>query len=622
MAVVYLAVSAVLRLVLWWTFGQQAEVPMSHLPSILALGALNDAVELLYLFAPFSLYLLIMPQRAFRSPGNRVVLAIGYWLTLFGMVYLAVVEFFFFEEFDARFNLVAVDYLMYPHEVLVNIWESYPVPQVLALAAVAATLGLRALWPRLRADMDREETPLRARGMVFGLHSAALAAAIAGVSTQSLAYSPNRVENELVANGLSSLFQAFHTNELDYDTLYLTHDPRSMLQALQSDLGSNGGEFAADPNHPLRRHVEATTEGLGRLNLVVIVEESFGCEHVDACGAGKGLTPEFDALARQGLFFTKAYATGTRTVRGLEAITASIPPIPSESIVKRPGYESVANWSDVMRDQGYRCSFLYGGFGQFDNMNNFFSSHGYQVIDRSDIPNPRFGNIWGVSDQDLFASALTHFDSMHAAGQPFFSLVMSVSNHKPYTFPAGVEGVPEEGGGRQAGVRYADHALGEFFREAEKRPWYRNTVFVVVADHGARVYGKARIPMYSYHIPLLLLAPGHLAPGRVDRPASQVDIAPTVLALLGLSYEAPFVGSDLLARTDRPDTLMFNHNHDVALYRSGHLAVLGLQDSVATYRYALGDREPTERTSDPDLERLAVAYYQTAFELFQSHRYR
>ena len=236
-----------------------------------------------------------------------------------------------------------------------------------------------------------------------------------------------------------------------------------MWELLTADPVPLGGRFTA-PDQGLRtRRVDFASPGLGKFNVVLVAEESFGCEHVDACGAGRGLTPEFDALAGQGLFFTNAYATGTRTVRGLEAITASIPPIPSESILKRPGYEKVANWGEIMADLGYRTSFLYGGIGQFDNMNNFFAAHGYQVSYRSDIPDPRFGNIWGVSDQDLFDHALDYFDAEHASGQPFFSLIMSTSNHKPYTFP---EGGPAEGGGRKAGVRYSDYALGEFFRKA------------------------------------------------------------------------------------------------------------------------------------------------------------
>lgn len=620
-AVAYLALSSIGRIVLWAAFGTVADVPISQLPPILAVGLINDAVEGLYLLAPLALYLSLLPERWIGGRVTRALLAVGTWLSLFGLIYLGFVEYFFFEEFDARFNLVAVDYLMYPHEVFVNIWESYPVAQVLALTAVLASLLLRLLWPPLRASLVPGCRIGRRIGF-FAAYVAALAAAIAGFSTQTLAYSQNRVENELAANGLSSLFQAFHTNELDFNRLYRTGDPEAMRKLMIHDLDGPSAQAVNDQS--LDRHFVAKGPDFGRLNVVLVVEESFGCEHVSACGSDKALTPHFDALSRQGLFFSQAYATGTRTARGLEAITASLAPIPSESIMKRPGYERIGTWGEIMQGLGYHTSFLYGGFGEFDNMNNYFGAHGFAVSDRKAIERVRFANIWGVADQDLFDHALDYFDQRDKAGKPFFSLIMSTSNHKPYTFPDGLEkeGVPKEGGGRNAGVRYADLAMGEFMEKAKDHPWYGNTVFVLVADHGARVYGKQRIPMYSYHIPLLIMAPGRLQPRVIDTPASQVDVAPTVMGLLGLDFTAPFIGRNLLTSDERPVTLLFNHNHDVALFRDGRMAVLGLQKSADVYEYHLGQREVGKTLEDPALTELATAYYQTTFDLFQRGKLR
>jgi phosphoglycerol transferase MdoB-like AlkP superfamily enzyme len=283
-----------------------------------------------------------------------------------------------------------------------------------------------------------------------------------------------------------------------------------------------------------------------------------------------------------------------------------------------------------MAQLGYHTSFLYGGFGVFDNMNAYFGGNGFALSDRSDILHPRFANIWGVSDEDLFAHAIDYFDARAKEGKPFFSIVMSTSNHKPYTFPGGVPGVQAAGGGRLAGVRYADHAIGEFFREARRHAWFENTLFIVAADHGARVYGKADLPLYSYEIPMLMLAPGKLAAREVQTPASQVDVAPTVLGLLGLPYEAPFFGEDVLHwPAGQPRTLLFNHNHDVAALRDGKLCVLGLhaRTGCETYERLPGKPGPetTRFTRVPDdagLIDLATAYYQTAYDLFQSGQYR
>ena len=628
----YLLVSLLLRLVLSAVFGPTANVPFWHIPAILSLGLINDLVELLYLLVPFSLYLLIIPQRIYCSRPGRLIMATSLWLLLFGMLYLTAVQFFFFQEFDARFNLVAVDYLIYPHEVLVNIWESYPVGRVLIFMAALSCGAMLLLWPIIQRSMGMQTT-FRHRIIPFSLHIVLLITVIAGFSTQTLAFFGNRVSNELTANGLSSFFQAFRTNQLDYNQFYRTGEPTEMFSLLKKELAAGGGHFTTTQDKDIKRSFPGTVDGLGKLNVVVIVEESLGCEYMDGCGQGLDIdsalaksnihiTPFLDELSHQGLFFNQAYSTGTRTVRGLEAISASFPPIPSESIIKRPGSDNIATWGKVMHENGYHTSFLYGGYGQFDNMNAYFGSNGFAISDRRDIKDPVFSNIWGVSDQDLFRHARDYFDQVSQGGKPFFSIIMTTSNHSPFTFPSGIPGIPTKGGGRNAGALYADYSLRDFFTQAKDNSWYKNTLFVIVADHGARVYGKAQIPLPSYEIPLLILAPGHLSPRQIKTPISQMDIAPTVLGLLGLPYEAPFFGQNVLAQSRAPRILLFNHNHNVALFREDKLVVLGLLDDVKTYQYKLGSNLFTESPNDPNLTDPATAYYQCAFDLFKEHRYQ
>ena len=200
---------------------------------------------------------------------------------------------------------------------------------------------------------------------------------------------------------------------------------------------------------------------------------------------------------------------------------------------------------------------------------------------------------------------------------------MTTSNHKPYTFRKGLEtyGIPPEGGGRAAGVRYADFALGKFLRDAQGHAWFDDTIFVVAADHGARVYGAEEIPLKTYEIPVMFYSPKHLAPRRVDALMTQIDIAPTVLGLLGMPYEAPFFGQDALNTPAADRLAFFNHNHDVAIYRDGHLVVFGLGKTVSTFSYDPRSDRYAPAPSDPELERLGVAYYQTAYELFEGGRY-
>ena len=282
---------------------------------------------------------------------------------------------------------------------------------------------------------------------------------------------------------------------------------------------------------------------------MLVSSESFGAEFSRLYGSERDLTPNFDAFAQQGIWFSQAYASGTRTVRGLEAFASSIPPIPTVSILRRPGNrerrdlgrgDALARLPDELPLRRLRL------FRQHELRSSATTASRSQ--DRRSIDKVRFENIWGVADEDLFDHSLAYFDRLHATGKPFFSIIMTTSNHKPFTFRKGLEdhGIPPEGGGRAAGVRYADFALGKFLRDAREHAWFDDTVFVVAADHGARVYGAEQIPLKTYEIPLMIYSPKHIAPRRVDALMTQIDIAPTVLGLLGMPYEAPFFGQDAL----------------------------------------------------------------------------
>jgi phosphoglycerol transferase MdoB-like AlkP superfamily enzyme len=619
LAACYLALGMVLRILLWWAFGSAQHVGAASLAWLLPAGAMADLVEAAYLLAPFALFLWLMPDRPYRSRIVRTTLLAGSFVWLFGLMFTAAIEYYFFEEFDARLNLVAVDYLMYPTEVVGDIWAAYPVVTVALVLAVYAAGVVFVLARRLHVP---KATTFYERSVAVAPVVLFIGVAAMSFETHTLAHSANRVANEIAANGASSFFRALRTNEIDYHAYYASREPQRNLKDLVTQLGSGTGTFTRLAEGRLDRSFPANPDGLGSLNVVVIASESFGAEFSKLYGSPRDWTPEFDALAREGVWFSHMYASGTRTVRGLEAITTSLPPIPSVSVLRRPGNEGIANWGTVMRQHGYRTSFLYGGYGYFDNMNYFFGHNGFEVRDRTQITSPlRFENIWGVADEDLFDSALDYFDEVWSHGTPFFSIIMTTSNHKPFTFRDGVPGVKPSGGGRESGVRYADFAQGYFVRAARHHDWFDQTLFVIVADHGARVYGRAEIPLKTYEIPMLFYAPRHLRPGRVDTLTTQIDIAPTVLGLLGLPYSAPFFGEDVMRAPPVNRVALFSHNHDVALYRNGELAILGLGKSIQDMQYDRVTDSYRLTAPNPALNDLAMAYYQTAFELFRARRY-
>ena len=615
----YLCVSTLTRIVLTGVAISQGQASLGNVPALMAVGLLFDVVTSLSLFAPFALYLLVVPARIYNSRWHRWLLTGALSLAVFGLIYLGAVEYFFFDEFNSRFNLVAVEYLIYPHEVFVNIWQSYPVAKVmlatLALTAVAVWLMRKSL---LGAHVPRGAW--RSRLATLVVFAAVIALTQTTLNVTTARYSENRVVNELAMNGVYSFFSAALNSELDYHNYYLTMPRDEAGQRLRKMLAARDATFYPDTDH-IERHVVGDAPPR-RLHVVVLLEESLGAEFVGAYGDKRGLTPVLDDLAKQSMLFTRAYATGTRTVRGMEAVSASFPPVPGESIVKRPHNEGMFNWSTVMAKNGYVPTFIYGGFGTFDNMNYFFGTNGYRVIDRTDMESPQFANIWGVSDEDLFRHAVRVFDDQHTRHEKIYSVVMTTSNHKPYTFPAGVEGVPVKGGGRDAGVRYADYAIGRFIELAKTRPWFDDTLFVIVADHGARVYGREDIPIRTYEIPLMLYSPKNIKPDRVDTLTSQIDVAPTVLGILDFDYDSTFFGIDVLTDS-RPGRLIpLNHNRDIALFDGRNLIEIGFRKTSAQYVYDPATHIQTPVAVDPERTKDAIAIFQQAYELYHERRYR
>lgn len=617
---IYCAISGSTRVVLALKALAASQIAASDLPRILLTGTAYDLVACLYLCAPLALYLLLVPERLYRRRVHRVAAWIMLAFAVYGLTYLAAVEYFFFDEFNSRFNFVAVEYLIYPHEVFVNIWQSYPVAKALAASAAVTVLLLWQLRPRIALALgasSRFKQRLRPAAWLF----AALAVAHAGVDIGTWRANHNRVADEIAANGVYSFFNAAVNNHLDYTQFYMHVGEAEAAERVRRLVAQPHTTFLPHARNPLARHVQYA--GAARpLHVIVLLEESLGAEFVGAYGDKRGLTPNLDRIARDSLVFTNTYATGTRTVRGMEAVAASFPPVPAEAIVKRQHNEGMFNWSTVMSRNGYHPTFIYGGYGTFDNMNHYFGNNGYRVIDRTDMDNPGFSNIWGVSDEDLFRNALKVFDEQHARGERIFSIVMTTSNHKPFTFPTGIAGVKPKGGGREAGIRYADYAIGRFMEELRQRPYFENTLVVIVADHGARVYGREDIPLPSYEIPFLVYSPKHVAPQRTDTLTSQIDVAPTVLGLLNISYDSTFFGRDVLA--DSPDRhfALLNHNRDIAMFRNGRLDGLGFRNTQSTHIYDTATRSQSPAQPDQESMKDTASIYQLAYQLYAARNYR
>ena len=520
---------------------------------------------------------------------------------------IAISEVVFWSEFGVRFNFIAVDYLVYTNEVIGNIFESYPMFWII-LAMLLVSGGICWLITKGK-DINQSGVVSWKR---WGLTLAALAVSCA-ISYGWLHYGyrhfggENLFATQIQENGCWDFLEAFASNELDYEQFYAMI-PQSEAEAMKRQMcGQNedGIQTVRDSLPPVKK------------NVVLITVESLSADFLTRYGSKDGITPYLDELLEESLVFDNLYATGNRTVRGLEAVTLNIPPSSGESLVKRPDNTGLFSTGDVFRQNGYHTSFIYGGDSYFDNMGAFYGNCGYEIVDKKTYDKDAivFSNIWGTSDEDSYREAIKRFDASWAAGEPFFAQIMTISNHRPYTYPEGriqYDGNPMS---RHAAVKYTDWAIGQFISAASEKPWFSETVFVIMADHCASSAGKTSLPMDCYHIPAIIYSPGFIEPRYVEKVCSQIDIIPTLLSLLHFSYDAPFYGRNVLADDFKERTFMATYQ-DLGYYSDGVLTVLSpvrrFQQFAVTqhdgwvYDEALMD-QPRE-----DVLQEAQAFYQTA----------
>jgi len=616
-----------LRLGLFLAFRPRGDVRLAEEALAFLVGWQGDALVALLVTALLLLWWLLLPQRQFEARWHRRLFLTGLFLFWWLELFLLCAEYFFFEEFQSRFNTVAVDYLVYPHEVFINLWAAYPVGKVvLGCAALAAGWVWLAVkrWPRWWAIAVSRRSRL---GHFAGAVALGVGLALT-VNFKGTRFSSQRVLNEIANNGTLAFVSAALTRHLDYAAFYKTMPREEAYRRARHLLSQSGVEFSSETNS-IQRRVPGDP-ALPRRNVVLLLEESFGSEFWGSLGrAEPTLTPEMDKLANEeGLLFTHLYASGNRTVRGLEGVLSSFPPLPGDSIVKRDQSANVATIARVLKHDGYSTAFLYGGRGVFDGMRAFALRNGYdRFIEEKHFAKPTFSTMWGVCDEDLFARAIEECRALAQTGRPFFVTTLSVSNHKPYTYPPGRIPEDPEKKKRRHAVKYSDYALGQFFKAAKQEAFWTNTIFAVVADHGARVYGSQSIPIQSYEIPLLIAGPTVVtAPSRVPRVGCSLDVAPTLLGLIGRPFDNVFFGRDLLAAGPEPGRVLIQHNRDIGLFTRQRLVVLGLMQNVEFYE---GDPQLTELTrlaqpgsGERELENDAIALFQVADDLYVHGRYR
>ncbi|MBU1170475.1 MAG: LTA synthase family protein [Proteobacteria bacterium] len=506
-------------------------------------------VSLPVLLAPF------LEGYKFTASIFRVFISV--WFTIWGVI-IAVMETItpgYINEYDVRPNRLFVEFLAYPKEVVSMLLKGYLTHACLGLLAIFLTTY--AVY-RLCKVLTREPSTWHPASKMALLPFLVVLLFLGGrsslghrpVNPSNVAFSTDPLINDLALNSSYSLLYAVYRmkDEGDAAKVYGRMDMETMVDQVRKSMALTDARFE-NPKIPTMHRLNARTQRDKPMNLVIILEESLGAEFVSSLG-GLPLTPNLEKLSHEGWWFDQLYATGTRSVRGIEAVVAGFLPTPGRSVVKLGNSQkNFFTIAQVLAQRGYMTRFIYGGDSNFDNMKKFFLGNGFkEVIDETDYVNPFFKGSWGVSDQDLFSR--THELSSQSKDQPFFTLVFSSSNHTPFEFPDNTIDLYEQPKNTvHNAVKYADYALGEFFEKAKTSSYWDNTIFLVVADHNSRVGGESLVPIDRFKIPALIMGPG-VSPGIYSHMASQIDLPTTLLSLMGISCDSPMAGRDLTRNPD------------------------------------------------------------------------
>lgn len=532
----------------------------------------------------------------------------------------------FILQYDIRPNRLYIEYLKYPKEVFSTLWQGY---RAMLLSGIAVTVlllwGLHRLFSRVTAVMQ----PYSAKTLWLSWPLVVLLVFAAVRSTTEhrpanpamFAITSDALVNSLIINSPYSVLYALYNmkHEAHSGEIYGKLPDEEMLKlALDwpwlKQTGFNHAEL------PTLHYRQATTKRAKPLNLVIILQESLGATFVESLG-GVPVTPELEKLKHDGWWFEQMYATGTRSVRGIEAVVSGFMPTPAQSTVKLSlSQQNFYTLGSTLTQQGYNTSFIYGGEAHFDNMRSFFTGNDInQIIDLAQMSNPVFVGSWGASDEDLFTAAAKHFSDMQQQQKPFFSLVFTSSNHTPFEFPDGRISLFEQPKATMNNaVKYADYALGKFIAEARQQAYWQDTLFVIVADHDNRVYGSNLVPVEKFHIPALILG-ADITPKRITPVASQIDLAPTLLSLIGISANTPLVGRDFSSDDTSLGRALMQFDQYFALMQEQQVTILRPGQTAVTAMYDPQQKQLTLSEQAPDSTQVKRALAQV---LLPSYLYR
>lgn len=578
-AMVILSLSRI-ALSLW----QWQVIPDGGFATILLQGIRVDFASICGLFGLPVLVLIVLSLVPYLRMPRTVLVGVNLYCSL-AIAFLILNELAtpeFIKVFGVRPNYIFVQYMLTWDDLVILLWSGHKLKLLTIMVIVLVSLFISF---KLSARLLRGYHQGRFKYNVVCL-LIALCAIPLGIrsSFESKPFNPSMVAftNSPLVNSLplnssyTIVYDAFHLSDLTAgaDSTYKimsdaqafegvlslsrrAQDPDTsrlvcrINQFIQPVDGIYNGYLDNGTRRPVVRDTGIKAGKKARkepYNVVIVIEESLGDDFLKSQG-GIGVTPNLEALREKGWWFENMYATGHRTTRGIEAVTASFTPSSQLSIVQHVQPEiPYATLAEIFRQHDFETSFIYGGDSQLYNMNAYFKHNGTdKVIDERDFVDPKFVGSWGVSDEDLFTKAHMYYSDLHSKSKKFFSVVLTSSLRDPYDIPddkVSLEGIKSTNKDRDLAAKYADYALGKFLQEAATHEYYNDTIFLVIANHEASVKAGMDFPVDSFTIPAVIIAP-NVMPHVDKRQVSQIDMGMTLLSLNGIKGSVPNVGQDL-----------------------------------------------------------------------------
>lgn len=594
--------------------------------------------------------MLVAPLLALAiSPPRLVVSRFSRWLTsgYCGLVialalFALVADYFFFQEFGGRLDHKVFNYFG-DRYVYRAIWQDFPVIRAVAMTLFALfgttwAIG-RVGYPR--RFLKQEHPPWNSRRVVFvsvgwtAIMASALVVGIRSsftshaVNTSPAFFSSSLLLSQVALNGLFTLREAVVSRTLRDRPVEDLIDPMAPHEALAiaAELFISPHELSpGDTVNPLRRTVPESRPQQD-FNVVLVVLESLHADYLESLGGLKGLTPNLDRIAREGILFDHCFAIGPRTSYGFTGAVAGFPDLPGRSVSKR--IETIGHFltlGRILQQRGYETMFIYGGEANTDHRGAFLGSNGFKrLVCEEEFPEDAFRNFLGYCDGALFERAHREFVAM--GQQPFAAAMLTLTFHRPYQFPAD-EGDPTDASDpdaiQRAAIRYTDRAVGKFIEQAQSADYFRRTIFVFVADHMGG-FAASPLDVRKFRVPWIIYAPGlpEASPRVVHSVCSQTDVAPTILSLLGGSYDHCFFGSSVLDRPPERGVAVMQTAHWFALIDSQRrVVVMPFNGQPRLYQYeAPNTLDPLEGDNAAEylarLQRQATAVYQSASIIFK-----